>query len=103
MIANYGAREVSRYLPIEQPMFSSSERPRKSHYGIPAGLKVATTGTVFNKLWKMNFPVEVGTTTTSPLRKGGSGASPDLIESMLYSKPLRRPSWVRKTITSEEA
>jgi hypothetical protein len=70
---------------------------------MPGGLKVAATGTVFNKLWKMNFPVEVGTTTTSPLRKGGSGASPDLIESMLYSKPLRKPSCVRNTITSEEA
>ena len=52
-------------------------------------MALAATGTVFNKLWKMNFPVEVGTTTTSPFCNGGSGASPDLIESILYSKPPR--------------
>src|SRR5208337_4359235 len=92
------AREVSR-----ASRERSSEGPRKSHHGMTAGLTLAATGTVFNKLWKMNFPVDVGTTTTSPLRNGGSGASPVLIESMLYSKPVRRPSCVRNTITSEEA
>ena len=88
MITNYGAREVSRYPPIEQPHVQLSERPRKSHHGT-TDLTFAATGTVFNKLWKMNFPVEVGTTTTSPFCNGGSGASPDLIESILYSKPPR--------------
>ena len=81
----------------------SSPSVRPNLVMVCPGLRLAATGTVFNKLWKMNFPVEVGTTTTSPLRNGGSGASPVLIESMLYSKPLRRPSCVRNTITSEEA
>jgi len=80
---------------------SSSQSARVNPIMAPR-IYVRRHGTVFNKLWKMNFPVEVGTTTRR--RSAMADLAPLLILSSRYCIPNAALTVVvRNTITSEEA